>query len=118
VSSKLSKLEKNTFVEDLTLNIFARAFDFAVGLLENKSKSSALEMFGRTKQEKDELKDAVMKTSIVFESIFVAVFWSLTLHNVIFEMIVLWGFLSSTSNAVGFHALSELLTMSYQVASY
>jgi hypothetical protein len=63
VSSK-SKLEKNTFVEDLTLSEHL-CVHLAVGLLENKSKSSALDMYEEQDTNEDELKDAVMKTSIV-----------------------------------------------------
>jgi hypothetical protein len=92
------KLEKNTFVEDLTLSELLRAFDLAVELyFENKSKSSALEMQKNMAMDEDDLKDAIMKTSIIFESISrSSVLVKLTLFNVLLEMIVLEGFLSST----------------------
>jgi hypothetical protein len=54
--------------------------DLAV-LLENKSKSSALDMCEEARHERRRI-ERCHEDEHCLESIFVVVFWSLTLHNV------------------------------------
>jgi hypothetical protein len=99
------------------LNIFARALTLQLVYLKTSPSLRRLICLKEQNRNEDELKDA-NEDEHCLESIFVVVFWSLTLHNVIFEIIVLWGFLSCTSNAVDFTHYQSYSTMSYQVASY
>jgi hypothetical protein len=120
VQQVVQALEKNTFVEELTLskNLCVHSTLQLSHFLKTSPSLQRLEMQGRKQgTDEDELKETMM-ASIVFESISrSSLLVKLTLRNVIFgDDCPLEGFLSSTRTLLEFYYFQGHSTMTYQVA--
>jgi hypothetical protein len=114
-------LEKNTFVEELKLpeNLCVNSTLQLSHFLKTSPSLRRLELRGEGQHPKeDELKESIIKTNIVFESISrSSVLVKLTLFDVIFgDDCPLEGFLSSTRTLLEIAYFQTYSTMTYQVA--
>jgi Ran GTPase-activating protein (RanGAP) involved in mRNA processing and transport len=120
VQQLVQALEKNTFVEDLTLSSANLCVNSTLQLshfLRSTPSLQRLEMHGNA-QGTDEYEFSIIKTSDVFESMSrSSVLVKLTLINVIFgEDCPLEGFLSSTRTLLELTYFQSYSTMTHQVA--
>jgi Ran GTPase-activating protein (RanGAP) involved in mRNA processing and transport len=126
VQQVVQALENNTCVEDLTLsdNLCVNSTLQLSHFLKTSPSLRRLEMNGKSRgteevdDDDDEVKDTIIKTSIVFESISrSSVLAKLTLQNIILgDDCPLEGFLSSTRTLVQLTYYQSYSRMTHQVA--
>jgi Ran GTPase-activating protein (RanGAP) involved in mRNA processing and transport len=121
VQQVVQALDKNTSVEDLTLSehLCVRSTLQLSHFLKTSPSLRHLQMRSKDQHPKDdELKDSMMKTSIVFEAISrSSVLVKLSLFDVLFgDDCPLEGFLSSTRTLLEFTYFQRYSTMTYHIA--
>jgi Ran GTPase-activating protein (RanGAP) involved in mRNA processing and transport len=120
VQQVVQALEKNTCVEDLTLSrhLSVHSTLQLTHFLRTSPSLRHLKMRGKVQDTEEELKESIIKTSIVFESISrSSALVKLTLRNVLLgDDCSVEGFLSSARTLLEFSYIQSYSTMTYQVA--